>query len=79
MSGAVLQFREAARVVIRVRFDRIYGLVKCYPVSDAAQRLCSLTGKKTLSPSDLASAGALGLPVEAVDVQMLADFMAGRL
>lgn len=66
-------------VSIKVRFDRVYGLVKCYPFNDGAQTLCSLTGKKTLSPYDLRDARALGLPVEAVDVQMLADFMDGKL
>lgn len=79
MSGAVLQFREAARVVIWVRFDRVYGLIKCYPANAEASRLCSLTGTKTLSPANLRDARALGLPIEAIDDQMLADFMAGRL
>lgn len=48
---------------VLVRFDKVYGLLKCYPVNEAAQQLCLLTRTKTLSPDNLKSARALGLEV----------------
>lgn len=63
-----------------VRFDRIYGLVKCYPVNDTAKVLARIARTKTLSPDDLANARLLGLGVSLApgSEEFLERFLAGR-
>lgn len=63
---------------VLVRFDRVYGLVKCYPANAQAEVLAKIAGTKTLTPQALAGARALGLQVmEMQDSGQLADFLAG--
>lgn len=65
---------------VLVRFDRIYGVIKCYPANDQAKVLAKIAGTKTLSPETLAGARALGLRVEletSRDLQVLSDFLMG--
>ena len=74
-----LPHRQAAEPVL-VRFDRIYGVIKCYPANQQAEVLAKIAGTKTLCPSTLAGARALGLRVmEMQDTGRLGDFLAGRL
>lgn len=60
---APLRATVAEDRVVLVRFDRVYGLVKCYPANATANCLCALTGTKTLSPDNLKVARAMGFEV----------------
>ena len=63
---------------VLVRFDRVYGLIKCYPANQQAEVLAKIAGTKTLCPRTLAGARALGLQVmEMQDSGQLANFLAG--
>lgn len=70
---------DAAPEPVLVRFDRVYGLVKCYPANAQAEVLAKIAGTKTLSPATLAGARALGLRVECgrEDPATLSQFLAG--
>ena len=46
--------------VLRVRFDRIYGKVTCYPDCDDSERFARLAKTKTLSPEAIDTCKALG-------------------
>jgi hypothetical protein len=49
---------------IRIEYRNVFGVQKIYPVNSAAEKLCELTGTKTLSPADLRAAQSLGHTVE---------------
>ena len=49
--------------VIEIEVRSVYGKDTIYPVNDAAKTLARITGKKTLSASDIQNANALGLEV----------------
>ena len=78
-----LQRRHAPAVpaVILVGFDRVYGLIKCYPANDASRVLAGIAGTKTLSREVLYSAAQLGLHIEVAPGldHLFEDFLAGRL
>ena len=58
-------------VFILVRFDRVYGQIKCYPANAQAETLARIAGTKTLKPETIRLALASFGTVE--------DFEAGRL
>ena len=49
---------------ITVSIKTHYGTQYIYPVCDAAQKLCALTGKKTLSHRDIDLIKYLGYSIE---------------
>ena len=65
--------------VVLVRFDRVYGLIKCYPANAQAETLARIAGTKTLKPETLTLARALGLTVRLAPGSMavLEDFLTG--
>lgn len=69
------------QVVVLVRFDRVYGLIKCYPANAQAETLARIARTKTLLPETLLGAHSLGLRVrlDTGDSDLLANFIAGRL
>lgn len=64
-----------------IRFDRIYGQVKCYPANESAELLARIAGTKTLKPDTVKAARALGMDVRLVPgaLATLKDFEAGRI
>lgn len=65
-TAAILEF-PVDRSLVLLRFDRVYGNVVAYPANDSARELCALTGKKTISRSDMFHGKKLGLMFEFVD------------
>lgn len=55
---------------ITVQIKHHYGTQYIYPVCDAAQKLCSLTGKKTFSHADIKTIKYLGYAVEVQQPQV---------
>jgi len=51
-------------VLVRVR--NIYGNPTIYPSNDVADKLCSLSGKKTFSKQDLRTIEQLGFRVQQI-------------
>lgn len=51
-------------MTITVQIKSHYGTQFIYPVCDAAQKLCALTGKKTLSQKDIGIIKYLGYSIE---------------
>lgn len=49
---------------ITVQIKTHYGTQFIYPICDAAQKLCALTGKKTLSHRDIDLIKYLGYSIE---------------
>jgi len=49
---------------ITVSIRTHYGTQYIYPVCDAAQKLCDLTGKKTLSQKDIGIIKYLGYSID---------------
>lgn len=64
-----------------IRFDRIYGQVKCYPANEPAELLARIAGTKTLKPETVKAARALGMDVRLLpgSLATLEDFEAGRI
>ena len=64
-----------------IRFDRIYGQVKCYPANKPAELLARIAGTKTLKSDTVKAARALGMDVCLVpgSLATLEDFEAGRI
>jgi hypothetical protein len=50
-------------MTITVQIKTHYGTQYIYPVCDAAQKLCDLTGKKTLSQRDIGIIKYLGYAI----------------
>ena len=65
--------------LVLVRFDKVYGKVVCYPVSEAAFALADLARQKTLGPAQIKLARRLGLRVQLMpgSLALLEDFIAG--
>lgn len=55
---------------ITVQIKTHYGTQYIYPVCDAAQKLCALTGKKTLSHRDIDLIKYLGYSIEVQQPQV---------
>lgn len=64
---AIASAAGSAPRFVTVRFDRVYGLIKCYPVDRAALLVAELTGTKTLSPADLLAVRRLGFDIWLAD------------
>ena len=67
--------------LILVRFDRVYGQIKCYPANAQAETLARIAGTRTLKPETIRLARALGLTVRLALASFgtVEDFEAGRL
>lgn len=49
---------------VSIRVDRVYGIVKIYPVCDRAKAFARIAGTKTLSLEDLGEITAMGFHLE---------------
>lgn len=61
--------RGEERAVV-VRFEKVYGLVKCYPVCQNAIRIAALAGTKTLTPMALKLSRGLGFTIVPQDMSV---------
>ena len=52
--------------IVEVEVRSVYGNNMIYPANDVAERFTNLTGKKTLSRTDLANIRALGFAVKEI-------------
>lgn len=57
-------------MTITVSIRNHYGTQFIYPICDAAQKLCALTGKKTLSHRDIDIIKYLGYSIEVQQPQV---------
>lgn len=64
---------------ISVRFEKVYGLLKCYPSCPMSEAIARIARTKTLSPANLADARALGFDVivDNQSLELLNTFLAG--
>jgi len=58
--------------IVEVEVRSVYGNDMIYPANDVAERFTNLTGKKTLSRTDLANIRAIGFEVKEVASKKLA-------
>lgn len=59
-------------IIVEIEVRSVYGNNKIYPANDVAERFAALTGKKTLSRTDLANIKALGFAVKEIASKKLA-------
>lgn len=62
-----IELSQAATRELQVRFDRIYGAIKCYPINEYARLFAEIAGTKTLAPDVLARAERLGFTIVQID------------
>ncbi len=53
-------------MVIEYRVKQVYGVDTKYPANHAAQMICDLTGKKTLTDKDIRTASQYGYSAQRV-------------
>jgi hypothetical protein len=53
--------KQIPSMILRIESRSVYGNTLYYPLGDPAKAIQKLTGKKTITPSDMAALEALGV------------------